>query len=608
MRSSSVLYNPAVAEPMVVIPSDSINSDNADKPSAKKSKIHPKTSDEFKPKRQKTISENMQEYTISKTKCVSCRVFVKTSFEQVFHSHVHKKGKCLYCMEEIVSGTADITNHFMRCFLTQCHIVDVLSCYMKKCSVSAATGTENSTQTQGSSLNYIISICSKSISIIGHPEAQVPSSANIDVISKQHFKRPKPEVGDTLLISKKYVEHLGKHQKSTLKSNVQYIPVSLEGSTDTQKCSVASTEISRSSVRNRLKKEKIAQPYGDFKFLWNVQKIHALKPKNIGKSLIVPTIAASIEYNNGEDILNSEARPPKIKPGSDHDNNLLLENIHNRKPNEILSMKQSGGIVTNAQNSQTTTSCIDLLSDSSDDEIFPSFVKPTNAVVKQYKGICNSNELRILSTPMQVTQNIDNPIYCSDAPSTSQLTTAMENQFSIAPSFMPFMHNTNAPHGTETSSRTATVIAAPVPQLSNIKNNPNSPSITQHKTSHLPTPAGVLITETICETKYRNIQPKPSKTNRLYNSMLLNMAPPILNTNAVLPGLSGQSWLPQQTFSPTSEPMVSTARPINTPLRVNSSKLELANHKVVNVGLPNGQHGLDRLHILSPQDINNRIS
>lgn len=144
---------------MVVIPSDK-RSDRLKSPSESKNassqlKISPKTSYTFEPKRRKTISTNIpQDYTFLKTKCVSCSVFVKTVFEQDFHKNVHKNGTCVYCMEEIKGG-ADMTYHFLHCFLTQCHIVDVLSCYMKNCSVRVDTAIENSanfTQMPGNSL------------------------------------------------------------------------------------------------------------------------------------------------------------------------------------------------------------------------------------------------------------------------------------------------------------------------------------------------------------------------------------------------------------------------------------------------------------------------
>lgn len=145
---AQLLRSSTVAEPMVVIPclvADK-KSDMLEAPS------------EFERKRLKRISTNFsQDYTIQKIKCVSCSVFLKTSFEEVYHSHFHKKGTCLYCMEEIVSGT-DMTNHFMDCFLSQCHIVDILSCYIKKCSVRVDAEIENSanlTQTKGSSQNFM---------------------------------------------------------------------------------------------------------------------------------------------------------------------------------------------------------------------------------------------------------------------------------------------------------------------------------------------------------------------------------------------------------------------------------------------------------------------
>lgn len=147
--SSTVVQSPADAEPMVVIPCVNIDDWH----------ITSETSNSFEPKRRKTISNDIsQEYTILKTKCDSCSMFVRTSFEQVFHKHVHKNGTCLYCMELIVSGP-DLMSHFIHCFLNQCHILDVLSCYMKKCSVRADTAIENSanfTPTQGSSTNCII--------------------------------------------------------------------------------------------------------------------------------------------------------------------------------------------------------------------------------------------------------------------------------------------------------------------------------------------------------------------------------------------------------------------------------------------------------------------
>lgn len=362
-------------------------------------------------------------------------------------------------------------------------------------------------------------------------------------------------------------------------------------STDTQECDVACAEISRSSVRYELIKEKIAQQYGNFKLLWNVQKVVTLKPRKQGISLIVPPIAASAKSNNDDDIVNSEAAPRAARSleelqRNDNYNNLLLEDNHNRKPNEISPTKQSRGIVTQTNNTLLPTSSIDLLTDSSDDETFPSFFKAKNSVVKQYKGISNSNELRSLSTRMQVTQNIDNPIYCSNAPSTSQLT--FGNPFSITPSDLPVVENANSPQGTAT---VIVNIPAPVPQLSaitNLRYDPNSPSITHFHKS--PTRAGAPNTDN---------QPKPSTTSKLYNSMLLNLVPTILNTNSDLPGLSGQSWQQQQ---------MTTARPKNTPLKVVAPSLELAHHEVVMIDMPNGQNGLDRLHILSPQDINNRIS
>lgn len=427
--------------------------------------------------------------------------------------------------------------------------------------------------------------------IIGQAEA-VPRS----VVSRPLPKRPKHEVGDTLLISKKHVELLGK-QNIALKSNAQYIPVTLVSSTDSQKCTFAAVEVSRSSVRHRLKKEKIAQQYGNFKFLSNVQKIHALKAGNREKPLTLPPIAAFAESNNGIDIINSEAAHSRAITTIICPDTSLLAEDHNRKP----STNESGGIVTKANHTQLPTSCIDLLTDSSDDETFPSFVKPTNAVVKQYKGISNSNELKSYSKPMQVTQNVGNSIYCSNAPSTSQLSTTLEIPFPITPSYMPVMRNTNPP----------------VPPLSAITNeicDSNSLSIPLlNSTTYFPTHAGVHTSdaEVVSGKKYRNIQPKPSKPiqNRLYNSMLLNISPSIFKTNSALPNVSAQTWHPQQfTLSTPTEPLVSKTRPVNDPKKIVARNLDFGHQKDVIVDMPKNQHSLDRLHILSPQDINNRIS
>lgn len=115
----------------------------------------PKSLKAPEPKRRKTISSSttQNDYTLLNTRCVTCSVFVKTTFEQVFHDHVHTKSTCLYCMESIGSGP-ELVKHFMLCFLAQCHSVDVLMRYAKKCSVRANVSYDN-LQPQGSSLNNL---------------------------------------------------------------------------------------------------------------------------------------------------------------------------------------------------------------------------------------------------------------------------------------------------------------------------------------------------------------------------------------------------------------------------------------------------------------------
>lgn len=381
--------------------------------------------------------------------------------------------------------------------------------------------------------------------IVGQPEAP----GNIAVVSNSHSNTRKHAVGDTLLISKKQVEILGKQQSSTLKNSTLSIPVTLVRSTDSEKCTVAVANLSKPSVRFRIKNMN-GQMYKNSKFIQNLEKIQKMKPKHQEKSLIVPPIAASEASHNSDDIVIND--------------NSLFEDIHNRTPNEIRPIIEPGGILTRTNNPQLPDSCIDLLTDSSDDEAFPSFVKPTNAVVKQYKRISDSNELRSFSKSVQMTQNIGNQTYGSNTPTTLQSTSKLEKLPSITPSYMPVTHN--APHGSEASSRTERA----TPPLSAISNE-----------THLKT------FEAISGRKYRNIKPKPSKPmqNQFYNSMLLNMSSSILNTNSCLPGLS--------------EPIYYTANPANMPLQAVAPNLEFAQH-----------HGqvLDRLQILSPQDINNRIS
>lgn len=105
-------------------------------------------------------SPTANDYTLLNTRCVTCGIFVKTTFEQVFHDHVHMKSTCLYCMEDIASGP-ELVNHFMHCFLAQCHSVDVLMRYVSKCSVRADVSYDN-LQPHGSGLNNIYA-CSQII-------------------------------------------------------------------------------------------------------------------------------------------------------------------------------------------------------------------------------------------------------------------------------------------------------------------------------------------------------------------------------------------------------------------------------------------------------------
>lgn len=350
-------------------------------------------------------------------------------------------------------------------------------------------------------------------------------------------------------------------------------------STGTEKSTISHTELPRSLVRYRLQKEKVAQLYQSSKVLWNVQHIHKLKRRNKAETL--HHIAASEESDNGVDIVNSEALPVILRSS----------------PGKPLRAENQ---ITKTSNTQAITSAIDLLTDSSDDESIPTFFKPKNATVKQYKRTRTSNELRSYSTPME-TQNIVIPINCSNAPSTSQAITITH----------PYMvHDINAtvklPLCTESSARTTTVIVSlppTAPQLAAISNpryDPNTPTNSTHPMTHVPKPADGFISdaEPTCERKCRSLQPKPSKPiqNRLYNSMLMNMSPSISSYNSTLPGASVQSWQPQSLqFSAATE------RPLNAP------NLELTQHRVF-IGMPNSPQGHDRLQILSPQDINNRIS